>query len=363
MNKFGIKNDYAVVDLFCGVGGLTRGFLDQGFQVSAGIDFDASCRYAFETNNKSKFLHKDIGKITSKEVEECFPEDKEKILIGCAPCQPFSILNRRQGSSSNINNRDRWKLLYSFASIIKNLRPTVVSMENVPLLKGFQGGVIFNDFVSALEDVGYHISYEIHNAKDYGVPQRRQRLVLLGSLMGKIEMISPTHKHNPVTVGDAIGWLAPIEAGEVSIDDPLHRARNLTELSMRRIKATPEGGGWKDWDDSLIADCHKKKGGSAFGSAYGRMSMDDVAPTMTTYCTGYNNGRFGHPSQDRPISIREAALLQSFPKDYDFIDPETPFSIGRLSRHIGNAVPVALSQAIAKSVELHIESSGDGQKG
>lgn len=348
--------NYVVIDLFCGVGGLTHGFEKEGFNVAAGIDFDRTCEYAYNANNKASFIFRDIGDMNSEEIESLFPKGSKKILIGCAPCQPFSIFNRRNGGGISETNDQRWKLLDAFASLIVKTNPDIISMENVPLLIGFKGGKVFNDFVSKLEKAGYHISYEIHDAQDYGVPQRRHRLVLLGSRHSKIKMIPPTHKNNPVTVRQAIGYLPAIEAGQIAESDSLHRARNLTELSLRRIKATPEGGGWQDWEDELIADCHKKEGGKAFGSAYGRMSWEEVAPTMTTYCIGYNNGRFGHPEQDRPISIREAALLQSFPEGYDFIDPKIPFSSGRLARHIGNAVPVLLGQAVAKSVAKHIES-------
>ncbi len=347
-------DDYAVIDLFCGVGGLTHGFEQEGFNVVAGIDFDKSCQYAYDTNNQASFLHRDIGAMSKEEIESLFPAGSKKILIGCAPCQPFSIFNRRNGGKISETNDQRWKLLSAFADLIVKTKPEIISMENVPHLKGFKKGGVFNDFVSKLESAGYHISYEIHDAQHYGVPQRRHRLVLLGSLHGEIEMIAPTHKENPVTVRDTIGELQPITAGQIAEDDTLHRARNLTELSLKRIRATPEGGGWQDWDKELVADCHKKEGGKAFGSAYGRMNWDKVAPTMTTYCIGYNNGRFGHPEQDRPISIREAALIQSFPAHYDFVDPEVDFSSGRLARHIGNAVPVLLGQAVAKSVAKHI---------
>lgn len=344
----------SVVDLFCGIGGLTRGFLDEGFKVVAGIDFDSTCKYSYEHNNKTTFLHRDINKMSASEINNLFGSSSRKILIGCAPCQPYSIINRKNGK--NIDEKDeRWKLLYSFSSLICQVKPSVVSMENVPLLKGFLNGKIFDDFVSNLEKCGYSIYYAIHDAQHFGVPQRRLRLVLLASLLGPIQMIEPTHKNSPVTVKDAIGHLPKILAGEVDYSDPLHRSRSLTELSLQRIKATPEGGSWKDWDESLIADCHKRKGGKAYGSAYGRMSWNSVAPTMTTYCTGYNNGRFGHPDQDRAITLREAAILQSFPTSYDFIDPGLSFSSSRLARHIGNAVPVLLGRAIARSVANHLD--------
>lgn len=348
-------NDFSVIDLFCGVGGLTHGFVKEGFQVAAGVDFDLSCKYAFEKNNKTKFVHKDIGNLHASELAKLYTPKKRKILIGCAPCQPYSIFNR----NNTVNEQDafdvRWKLLYSFSSLIEKIRPEIISMENVPLLKNFKGGTVFNDFVSSLEKNGYHISYGIHNAQDYGVPQRRKRLVLLGSLHGEIELIPPTHSsENKVTVYEAIGNLPPIKDGEIYSKDKLHRTRKLTDLSIKRIQATPPGGSWHDWDESLKLDCHKKAGGALYGSVYGRMKWDDVAPTITTYCIGLNNGRFGHPEQDRAISLREAAIIQSFPKNYDFINPEEPINAGTLAKHIGNAVPVLLGKAIAKSIKKHI---------
>ncbi|MGJ7033722.1 DNA cytosine methyltransferase [Niabella hirudinis] len=349
-------DEFLVVDLFCGIGGLTHGFVKEGFQVAAGIDFDNSCKYAYEKNNNTQFLHKDIGALSASDLKALFG-GKRKILIGCAPCQPYSIFNRKKDVIENSDADPRWKLLYSFSSLIKETRPEVISMENVPLLKNYGDGVVFNDFVKALEDIGYHISYDIFNAQDYGVPQRRKRLVLLGSLHGKIDMIAPTHKVGKyVTVRQAIGDLSPISDGEIDKKDKLHRARKLTELTKRRIQATKEGGSWKDWDEELKLACHKKEGGEKYRSVYGRMQWDDVAPTMTTYCIGLNNGRFGHPEQDRAISLREAALLQSFPKGYSLIDSKSTFSALNIAKHIGNAVPVLLGKAIAKSIKLHLNS-------
>jgi DNA (cytosine-5)-methyltransferase 1 len=136
----------------------------------------------------------------------------------------------------------------------------------------------------------------------------------------------------------------------------LHRARNLSPLNVKRIRATPEGGSWKDWDDSLVLKCHKKESGQTYKSVYGRMKWDDVSPTLTTQCTGYGNGRYGHPEQDRAISLREAAILQSFPKHYEFINPKEKFYPTVIEQHIGNAVPVRLSAVIAKSVKKHLST-------
>jgi len=199
------------------------------------------------------------------------------------------------------------------------------------------------------------VSWQIVNAQDYGIPQRRKRLILFGSKYGRIDLIEKTVKEGKFkTVKEAIGNLPAVEDGVSHPLDPLHRARKLTDLNKKRILATKEGGSWRDWDDSLKLECHKKENGKEFGSVYGRMKWNDVAPTMTTYCTGLGNGRFGHPEQNRAITLREAALLQSFPRNYDFIDPESVFSAPKIARHIGNAVPVDLGVVIAKSIKNHI---------
>jgi DNA (cytosine-5)-methyltransferase 1 len=348
-------DNFAVVDLFCGVGGLTHGFECEGFNVVAGVDFDESCRFAYENNNTARFLHNDIGELSGKDLGQLFPPSKQKILMGCAPCQPFSIFNRKRGTSSSQESRERWRLLYSFGRLIEELTPEIVTMENVPLLMKFKGGKIFRDFIGRLKELGYHVSYDAFDAQYFGVPQRRKRLVVLASRLGEISMISPTHSHAQVTVRECIGDMPILKSGEVHASDPLHRSRKLTDRMLERIRATPEGGSWKDWSEELVSPCHKEESGEAYGSVYGRMEWDSVAPTITTYCLGYNNGRFGHPEQDRAISLREAALIQSFPREYDFIDPGNGFSMSRVAKQIGNAVPVGLARAIARSVKLHIQ--------
>lgn len=363
LKKISIK-DFSVTDLFCGVGGLTHGFVLEKFKVAAGIDFDESCKYAFEKNNKSKFLYKDITELSQKELKLCFPKGKRKILIGCAPCQPFSVYNKKSEEITVTQRTDRkWKLLYSFADLIEGVKPDIVSMENVPLLVKFNNGKVFKDFVKRLEKNGYSVSWEIVNAQDYGVPQRRKRLILLASRLGEIKLIEKTIKGKKYkTVRDAIGNLPPVEDGICHPEDKLHRARKLSDINKKRIQAMKEGGFWREWDKSLWLKCHTKKKGKDFNSVYGRMKWDDVAPTMTTYCTGLSNGRFGHPEQDRAITLREAALLQSFPPDYKFFNPKGTMSTPSIARHIGNAVPVELGVAIAKSIKNHIQTIGKERK-
>lgn len=354
-NKVTIK-DFSVVDLFCGVGGLTHGFVKENFRIDAGIDFDKTCQFAFESNNNAKFYTADITILTGDQLLEKYSKNSRKILVGCAPCQPFSLQRNKTLYKENKSGDEKWKLLYSFSNLIDEIEPEIISMENVPQLLKFNGGKVFNDFVDRLKEKSYEVTWHIVNAQDYGVPQRRKRLVLFGSKHGKIELIDKTTPLDKIkTVRDAIGHLPKITDGIPHPNDPLHVARKLSELNKKRIKASTPGGFWRDWDPDLWLECHKKESGKAFGSVYGRMKWNDVAPTMTTCCTGLGNGRFGHPEQDRAISLREAALLQSFPLDYHFINPEEKLPAQTIARQIGNAVPVELGVAIAKSIKNHID--------
>lgn len=350
-------SDFSLIDLFCGVGGLTYGFAKENFTIDAGIDFDSTCKFAFEKNNNAKFYAEDITLLTDKDLLAKYRKNKRKILVGCAPCQPFSLHKNKSLYKEKQIEDDKWKLLYSFADLIDKVEPEIISMENVPQLLKFNSGKVFNDFVERLRKKEYYVTWYVINAQDYGVPQRRKRLVLLGSKHGEISLIEKTTPNkNFKTVKDAIGHLPPIEDGIPHPDDPLHIARKLTPLNKKRIKASKQGGSWRDWDKSLWLECHKKESGKQFGSVYGRMKWEDVAPTMTTCCTGLGNGRFGHPEQDRAITLREAALIQSFPQDYQFINPEEKLPSQTYARQIGNAVPVELGVAIAKSIKKHIES-------
>lgn len=176
--------------------------------------------------------------------------------------------------------------------------------------------------------------------------------MLLASKHGELTL-SPSTARRPSTVRAAIAHLPPIVAGSSDSSDALHVACRLSAINMRRIRASVPGGTWRDWDESLRAKCHRKSSGETYPSVYGRMEWDRPAPTMTTQCFGFGNGRFGHPEQDRAISLREAALLQTFPGTYQFVEPGAPIRFNRLGRLIGNAVPVRLGEAIGRSITHH----------
>lgn len=345
------KQQPGVVDLFCGIGGLSYGFVSEGFEIIAGIDNDLSCKHSFESNNDSAFILKNIKDLSGADINKLFG-DRFKILVGCAPCQPFSSYSYRQKEK----DESKWKLLYEFARLIEETLPTIVSMENVPLLLHFQKAPVFSDFCSKLIQMGYYIDFKEIFCPDYGIPQRRTRLVLIASQLGEIKIIDKTHSPlNYKTVRETISGLPEIKAGETDENDLLHRARRLSPINLKRIKVTKEGASWKDWPEELLLECHKKKSGKSYGSVYGRMKWDEPAPTMTTHCTGLGNGRFGHPEQDRAITLREAALFQTFPKDYSFFNEMKPYNPSVISRHIGNAVPPLLGRVIAQSIKIHLK--------
>ena len=348
------NNKIAVVDLFCGIGGLSNGFHAEKFNVIAGVDTDETCKFAYEHNNKAKFICKDINDVKGMELDELFGNDL-KILVGCAPCQPFSSYSFKHKEK----DEKKMNLLYAFSRLVKETLPTIVSMENVPQLATSPNNVrIFQDFVDKLKSLGYEVHYEVVYCPDYGIPQTRKRLVLLASRLGEIRLIPKTHgEKNYATVRETIGMLPPVEAGEYDPNDPLHRARALNATNMKRIRNTKEGGSWKDWPDELLLECYKKKSGRTYSSVYGRMKWDAPSPTMTTHCTGLGNGRFGHPEQDRAITLREAALLQSFPMEYKFFDKVENCNPSVICRQIGNAVPPKLGQVIAKSIREHLKNT------
>lgn len=343
-----------VVDLFCGVGGLTHGFSKEGFSVIAGIDSDEKCRYAFEVNNRAKFIHKKIEDINAKEISGLFPEGSIKILIGCAPCQPFSLYTKRY-TQKRVD--DKWKLLTYFSKLINEVQPEIVSMENVPELIKFHNGKVFHDFLSNLIQNNYKVTHYIADCPSYGIPQKRKRLIVFASKSGEVKLLDPTHTPETYkTVRDTIGHLPYLDAGQICPVDPLHRSSKLSELNLKRIRQSIPGGTWRDWENGLVASCHTKRSGKSYSSVYGRMCWDEPSPTITTQCFGFGNGRFGHPEQNRALSLREAALLQTFPFEYEFVEPDGVWGIKQIGRHIGNAVPVSLGRIIAQSIRKHLEN-------
>lgn len=347
-----------IVDLFCGVGGLTRGLLESGLKVVGGFDIDGTCKYTYETNNNIKFHQENIREMSGEEILACYDKDCTKILVGCAPCQPFSNMSFKRFKKSAIEDDEKYDLLLEFGRMIERVQPAIVSMENVPQIRKME---IFPKFIKILKDNGYFISNndegQVVYCPDYGIPQNRRRFVLLASKLGPIELLPPTHKKEEVTVRKFIGNLPPVEAGEQCPTDKMHRTAKLSEINLKRIKASKQGGTWKDWPEELRCKCHRKESGQTYTSVYGRMRWDAIGPTITTQFHCYGTGRYGHPEQNRALTLREGALLQTFPADYDFIDPSVDFVMRDIARHIGNAVPVRLGEVIGLSIKQHLEEN------
>ncbi|MFZ2970545.1 MAG: DNA (cytosine-5-)-methyltransferase [Minisyncoccia bacterium] len=342
------------IDLFCGIGGLTYGLQKSGINVIAGIDNDETCRYAYETNNRIPFINADIKEYGSDEIKKLYSKNSVKVLVGCAPCQPFSshsFKNKNKGCDA------RWDLLSYFAKIIEDTLPEIVSMENV---RGIVKTDIFKMFLGVLKKNNYHIDYKVVYLPDYGAPQNRSRLILLASRLGEIKIPQPTHTKNTyVTVRDIIKKLQPLRVGQTSKNDLLHKAKNLSETNLQRIKQSKPNGTWRDWDKKLLPACYKKKSGQTYVSVYGRMGWDGVSPTITTQFFNYGSGRFGHPTQNRALSLREGALLQTFPQNYDFGKVK---SMTTIARHIGNSVPPVLGEVIGKTIKKHLNEYYDRTK-
>lgn len=341
----------SAVDLFCGAGGLTHGLLQAGIKVEAGIDIDENAEYAFIANNPdTKYLRWDVGRKKYPSIDKLFAKGKFRLLAGCAPCQPFSKLTQA------IDRHQCWNLLGNFARFVSGIEPELVTMENVPELAE-RGQDVFNNFVRTLESLDYSVDWKIVKCEEYGVPQFRRRLVLLASRLGEIKVPEGRYcvAERWKTVRSTIGELPRLKSGEQSPKDRLHVAAQLSELNLKRIKATRENGGnRRDWPENLVLECHKKATGERYHSIYGRMWWDRPSPTMTTLCTGIGNGRFGHPEQDRSITLREAALLQSFPRSYEFWPPDQKLNRGAVSRMIGNAVPPRLAKALGQAIIKHV---------
>ncbi len=345
------------VDLFCGVGGLTCGVQQAGINVIAGYDIDPRSQFAYEFNNNARFILKDVKEIDEKEISNLYPDDTDiKILMGCAPCQPFSTYSHKY--KNNENTIKKMDLLDYFAQQVEYVQPEIVSMENVPQMKKER---VFKDFLEMLDRNQYKIDYKVVYAPEYGVPQKRKRLLLLASKLGEIKLLPPQFgKDNYPTLRDTIASLPKLKAGEMDPKDSLHRSRNISELNMKRIKQSKPGGTWRDWDEELLLKAYKKKSGASFGSVYGRLEWDKPANTITTQFPGIGNGRFGHPDQDRALSLREGAMLQTFPRNYLFTKPELggEYPIAQVALQIGNAVPPKLGEIIGESILRHLEVVG-----
>lgn len=343
--------EISAVELFCGIGGLTHGLSRAGIDVRLGVDIDPASRHPFEKNNDAAFLLADVTALEADTITKCFTPGATTLLAGCAPCQPFSTYSQKAERNSKArHDRGRkgdWKLVERFGELVEEVKPDLVTMENVPpLLRA----PVFERLLRSLK--GYWLDARVIDCQTIGLPQTRKRLVLVASRLGPIWL--PQFVRKPRSVRWTIGKLPPLRAGETDPTDRIHRASALSAVNLKRIRASIPGGTWRDWPKNLKAACHVRDSGATYPAVYGRMKWDEPSPTITTQCFGYGNGRFGHPEQDRAISLREAAMLQGFPRNYSFLPDNEPVSFATLGRLIGNAVPVALGKAIGEVLVEHV---------
>ena len=335
---------YNCIDLFSGCGGLSEGLKQAGFKIVAAIEIVPDAIKAYKLNHKrTKVIPKDIRKVDCEEIKKLLKGEPLHMLAGCPPCQGFSSI-RRLNRKKSVKD-DRNSLVLEYLRFVRELKPLTIMMENVPGLKDYY---LFKQVVSELEKIGYKIEVKIVNVKNYNVPQNRRRLIMVGSLLDEIHIAKGNDEK--VTVRDVIGKLPEPEKAI----DPLQKivAKHTAEIN-RRIKLTPkDGGSWKDLPKKYILDCHKKKN-VGFNDVYGRLRWDDYSTTITGGCLNPSKGRFLHPEQDRVITPREAALLQSFPADYQF-----PLDIPKqaLALLIGNALPPKFSYYQSKNIKKHLDN-------
>lgn len=344
------KNNFKAIDFFCGAGGMTYGFEAAGIKVIAGIDNDPACEQTYRINNpNSKFICSDLAKLKESALTsetKIKPNDDRLIFIGCSPCQYWTRLKTNKIKSSKSKN-----LLIEFARFIKYFLPGYVVIENVPgLIKNTKESPL-KKFLKLLEELRYHYDYSVLNTNHYGVPQNRMRFVLIASRVNqKICLPLPSKNYLPVVrnfIGIENGF-APIEPGQTDNTDFKHSVSNLSAENIERLKLTPKDGGnrlsWKN-NPKLQINAYKNKD-NVFRDTYGRMYWDKPAPTITTKFYSISNGRFAHPSENRAISLREGATLQTFPKNYRFATN----SLIACARLIGNAVPPEFARRIGEKI-------------
>lgn len=348
-----LRKPVKVFDFFAGCGGASAGLRAAGLEIALGLDNDIDAARTFQANfAEAEFVCADIEDVPVESLDRIVDRwiGHPLLFNACAPCQLFS----RQRRGTTAPDDGRLALLNHLLPFVRRYQPELVFAENVPGLRdGNAGRKVFLSFTRELQALGYRTNHQVVRSQDYGVPQRRARLVLLASRLGRVEFPMKTHgpgtlRPTYATVADWIGKLPEISAGATHPLVPNHQAAGLSPLNLQRIRATPPGGGWRDLPDHLLP-ASRKSGFAGFTDVYGRLQWNSQAPALTTRCISYSNGRFGHPSQDRAISVREAASLQTFPLDFLFTG-----SLNSQARQVGNAVPVLLAEQFGTCFVDHL---------
>jgi DNA (cytosine-5)-methyltransferase 1 len=335
------------IDLFCGSGAVSLGLKNAGFDVVGAVDFDPHACATYRANHPSvKLIQNDIRLIPANAFDDVVKKQLN-LLVVCAPCQPFSSQNRKRS-----NDDGRLNLVEASLPFIERYQPQIVFLENVP---GLASSGIFDRFRTCLATLGYEIAEPLKlDASELGVPQRRTRMIMVAVKGADLNAAIDIARLPRKTVRDVIADLpVPVVGRNAVSKDALHFSRQHSALNIERLRHIPtDGGSRHHLPEHLQLACHRNRKKASFSDVYGRMRWDDVAPTLTTGCTDITRGRFAHPEQDRGITLREAARLQSFPDDYQFIG-----NAGQVATQIGNAVPPQMMQSIAKSLLNAISSN------
>ena len=331
------------IDVFSGIGGLTEGMHQADFKTELAFEIDEIASRAYKLNHPgANVITKDIRRVSIAEIKRKLNGKPIHLLAGCPPCQGFSSI-RRLNRAKPIDD-ERNNLITEYVRLVRALKPYTIMMENVPGLVEYE---LFKNEIETLKtELNYHIDYKVVNVKQYGVPQSRRRLVMVGSRLGPIKVAGPLKESK--TVKETIGNLPSPEDST----DPLHKIfPKHTEKVQKRISLTPkDGGSWKDLPKEYILECHKGEN-IGFNDVYGRLRWNDHSTTITGGCLNPSKGRFLHPEQNRNISAREAALLQSFPPDYKF-----PINapVSKIALMIGNALPPKFSYYQSLNIKNHL---------
>ncbi|GHV65455.1 cytosine-specific methyltransferase [Bacteroidia bacterium] len=351
---------YKAIDFFCSGGGMSYGMQQAGIKILAGIDFDKNCEETYKANIKgAEFIHADVFDLKEQELEEKLSikkNDDNLVLIGCSPCQYWSIIyTKEKGDRANKGKN----LLKEFHRFVRYFNPGYVVVENVPgvLRRKEESGL--EEFIKWLEngENKYKVHFKVHEVSEYGVPQHRQRFTLIANRVTDKELEPEKKQGKKLTVRDVLGeknGFPRIEAGHKDNSVFMHTTAGLEGINIKRLKLTEKDGGTRlaYADSELAPKCHKNKQ-DGFKDTYGRMWWDRPSPTITTRFISISNGRFGHPEEDRAISLREGATLQTFPKNYVF----KTNSIGAAAKMIGNAVPPEYAKRVGLSI---INNSSNG---
>jgi DNA (cytosine-5)-methyltransferase 1 len=353
-----IKSKFTAIDLFSGAGGLTVGLKAAGFSVVAAVEIEEDAVNTYSANHPEVHVfHQDISELKGSEILRVTEVDSIDLIAGCPPCQGFSKFTER-----NTEEDPRNQLILEMARLVEELKPRICMMENVPGLDG-RGSPLLKAFEERLKLMGYILNKKVLQLADFGVPQSRRRLVLLAGKGFKVDLPEPTHARHPI---NGLNQWIPLRKVIKKIDKPIsyskaklnggakkygwHVIRDLKPISKERLQYLKPGGSRTALPRRLRPDCHKATKG--FQNVYGRMSWDEVAPTMTSGCTTLSAGRFGHPDQDRALSVREAALIQTFDRSYCF-EAKT---IEKVCELVGNALPCKFATVVSSRCFSAMES-------